>query len=477
MVRIRLSRRKRSLRRSGRSTISSLPRLENCRSAAIGTAFYPQDSAANAKFERAKDALTEARALRRIGQQEQSLSVAKRAIEIAHEIGWIYGEAEGSYLTGAAQAWMRIPDAPTTLVAALNHAEAARADDLRAEILIDSMNALIVQGRSVEAATLGPVALAALHRVGDPPDLVSRHYNAVANVDSVRGRAQHALDEYSAAVRARQTIAGPDDFWLLGTQANLANAHFHLGDYEAQVALLSDVLVHMTNAYGPHPARSRLFSDRSTGYAKLHRFEDALRSADEALALLAAAAVPNAISLGVAHANRGNALVGLDRVEEGLAEYTLSSGLYVKASGPESARSAEASVNLARGHLKHHDLVNAATAITRALEIYEKGQKKGSPDHALAMVVGAEVFEAKHELERARASAEEALRILDTTEGDPVDLAEVQFALARLLPAVTANEARIGDLASHARAVFAARPWLEKELARLDAWSARPHSH
>ena len=69
------------------------------------------------------------------------------------------------------------------------------------------------------------------------------------------------------------------------------------------------------------------------------------------------------------------------------------------------------------------------------------------------------------------APLERALALRTATPGDPVDLAATQMALARALWDGHADRARARDLATRARAAYAAAGGgKERSLSEVDAW-------
>jgi hypothetical protein len=150
-------------------SVAGIPRPETCLGATLPDAFAPRTATAREELDATSAMLARARALHRAGREKETLESAKLAAEKASAIGFDAGQAEGLYLVAAATARMSDQTAPNARYEALDRAEAAKLDALRAQILIDVVYVDQQAIRLAEASALAPIARAAIRRAGDPP--------------------------------------------------------------------------------------------------------------------------------------------------------------------------------------------------------------------------------------------------------------------------------------------------------------------
>lgn len=453
------------------ASLSQLPRPERCRNVTTDGRFKPPDAKAAELFEATKMRLAEAEALRWNFRRQAAIEPARVAVAGAHELGWMAGEAYALAIVGAGELWNGGPTALTTLTEALERAEDADDRASRADILLQTMSALVEADHAIEASAIAPVAHAAVRRMGNDAASVARYENTLGRVEDARGNHARAAERFHAAANAFAAQAGPDDFWVLAMRSNEARALSLQGRPDLAVIEHEDVLERLTRRYGLHPVRAKVLVSLADAHLELHRFEDALRTSDLAAEMLSSLGDEATASQAVNLAGRGLALAGVGRTKEGLAALRAARDIRARLYGPKHTLTAELLMDLAHVHAQRGESELAATATRQALDIYDASEKREGIDHALVIVEAVKILVALGDDRGALPLAEVALRELRGGEQVDTHVAEAEFLLARLLVKAAPRDPRIGQLAQHARAVRLARPWIDVDIGELDGWS------
>jgi serine/threonine-protein kinase len=397
------------------------------------------------------------------------------------------------------------------LLEAIDLAARSQDDDAAARSWIQMIYALDQQGRFADAALLMPAAEAAVGRLGAPGEIKAqlvnlrgivsyrkgdypatwRHYEeASALLEQLYGpeswqrafilhnmaklaRAERRFDQALQLSRRdlalREKLRGPDHPDTAGALAELATILTMMGKFGEALVHAERALAIVERAVGPdHPSVLDALDEVTRCHAMLGRWDQALPLADRAVAI--------AEKLGPAHPslarrlnNRGIINKNLGRFAAARADYQRTAAIQEQLGEPGLGL---AYSNLGYLALAERDFAAARAWCDKALA-FHRGNPRGTATDAvrecepLVCVGLAEL--GRGAPAAARAPLERAIELYLASPGDPIDLAEARFALARAL----GRTARGRELAAQARAAYAASDAAQAdELAAIDAWLA-----
>jgi Tfp pilus assembly protein PilF len=476
----------------------------------------PSDSAARARVASLRARLSEAEVLLETGKPEQAAEIARSALDEARPLRYPPLEAVAEYLLGRASAKRGdLPAAEQALAEAVWAATAGRADD----VVADAATALVYVvgyelGRPDRGRLWASFAKAALDRLGKDEKREGHLTNNTAALLYAEGRYDEALDTYRRGLGLAEKASGPASLDVSVIATNIGGMHEELAQYDQAVPYFERGLAIREKLLGPeHPEVAQ--SLRGLGHALAY-----VGQAQRALSLLERAQATAERALGADHGMvalvlgcLGDALQASGRSDDALARYEQAAAGIERAYGPGSARLVE--VLNAAGELerKRGRIDKAITTHTQALEraraglgaehlevaishyyigrahaargdhraalqeygrasaIADKLLRREGPLMGILLVAVGESQLGARNLAGAKATLEQALRVLESNRVDPYEQARARLALSRALRALGEQPERAGKLAAAAKDAFAATgARASNELADAEAW-------
>jgi tetratricopeptide (TPR) repeat protein/predicted Ser/Thr protein kinase len=422
-----------------RRAVDELRPLRECADAAALKAPIraPSDPAVRAKVESVRAGVAEARALREGGRykdaipRDEKLAADARATdygplvaEAMFELGYAYGA------NGEAK------KAEQHLQSAVYAAIAAHDDVLAAKTWIRLVYEVGVnQTRYAEAYRLADYGMATIERLGSGTELIRAELaNSTGVVYMTEGKFEESRARHDESARLFESARATENSRYAQAVMNRGIALMRLGRHDEARADFERALAIDERVLGPgHPYIIQVLSNLSTDYALRNQPEKSLEYDERVLALAEAAYDPMNVNVGLNVGALCSTHLQLKMYDKALAECSRGLAIYEKNLGPDHLRVAFPLGGMGRAYLG-----------------------LGQPDRAVPLL-------------------ERALAIRHAVKGDPIDLAEVNFSMARALVASGGDKKRARALAEEARAAYAAGGEdSRRDLAEVEAWLARP---
>jgi tetratricopeptide (TPR) repeat protein len=498
---------------------TALPSLADCQNAdALRAGVHlPRDQRTAARVQALRVTLAQVKALEEAGKYREARTRAEAVLVAAREVRYLPLEAEALGLAG--QLAGRLGDitaAESKLHAAAEAALAAGHDAIAARAFIDLINLVgLNKARYAEAHQWARYAQLAIERLGGSDEREADRLEAVSGILWKEGKHEASIAVLRRALSLYRKVLGADHVKVARALDGIATAYFEQGKLQEAYELDRQALDIAERALGPsHPRLNMFLNNIGNTLALEGRYDEGLRYLHRALDLSErtfgrthpdtvapldtigsvltvmgrpAEALPY---LERARANleqagqgetpdyaavlndRGAAELALGHAERAVADHRAALALLERVVGPQHPDCAVALTRLAeaRSRLGQHrealaDLARAAPVVDRAL----------GPETPAAARVLAATGQVRLRLGAAAAAVaplEHAVRIRAARRGDPRELAEARFLLARALWASGGDRDRARRLAAQARETYAAHPWFREPLAAVDAWIA-----
>ena len=398
-----------------------LPPLAQCDDLEALMAETPLTGAQAERVAQIEDDLATARNLLHLARYDEGIRVARAAVEAARVVEHEASLARALLLLGRfLNQLAQTEEAEQAMLEAVWTADSAGDDLVRADAWKDLIWVVGVrQQRYAEAALMPEHATRALRRAGGSPEIEAELHNNLGVLARRKGDDDAAIEHHRKALSLRRAQGEPDDPRLADSLVNLANAlggKDRLDEADAAMAEAQQIIEHQ---YGPrHPRMaSALHSHGVLAYrrADYAGAVDLLRAATE---IRRSALGPDHPEVAGSLHDLGEALLRLGAADQAIESFARSVELRETALGPD-----------------HLHLANSLAGLGLAL------------------------LELRRPAEAAPA-LERALRIREDQGGDPLTLAETQFALARALADAPASPQTDPDrplaLAEAARDAYAA---------------------
>ncbi len=370
---------------------------------------------------------------------------------------------------------------------------------------------LRIQGKYDEALVLQRRALATLLEVLDHDDpAIGNTRNSIGLSLMHQGKYDEALAEYAEALTFLKRVYGPEHPEIAGLLINIGNVHSHKGEYNKAIEALEHALAIQEHTVGSdHVDVAETLDGLGDARLATGDVQGALRDLERAGAIFAKHFPADHLNVAENLRRLGATLVSAGRFEEGRAASASSLAIFEQKLDAQNPSIAEALAALGDALAALDKRTEAAAAYQRALaiELHDRGgdndaaadtelaiarlTPEGSDalthaDHALTIrehlfgpdhVQVGSALGVKADVLLAHGRAAEALPILERgvhllAAGSPVELAGLQFALARALwMAPPRDTERIHQLVTTARdTLVAAKPVGARELAALTTW-------
>ncbi|APR82860.1 Serine/threonine kinase PKN8 [Minicystis rosea] len=290
-------------------TVSALPKLDGCATAALANPIAPpRGPEAAARLQEVEVRTAEAKALKMAGKYAEAMSSAARAVELSRAAGYAPSEAAALLvLADLQQRDERNAEAEKTLYEALWAAEAGHSDALVAEAWAELLFTVgYKEGRVEEAEKIARHAEAAARRLGADDELDIVRLNALGAIAMQRHQLDVAAGHFERAYAIASRIVPPDDIRLPVLLNAQAVVRAERGELEAALALSQRATASVERRLGPtHPDVAAGLDAVGQFSWALGRYDDALAALRRALAIRAAALPAESPLIVIAHGNLG----------------------------------------------------------------------------------------------------------------------------------------------------------------------------
>jgi tetratricopeptide (TPR) repeat protein len=418
--------------------VAALPGIAACADTEALLQAYPppEDAERRAEVERLQARLDHVSALWATGKYQDGLAAATELAADADRLGWPPVQAWAQYWLGTLQSYNGDSAASEpTLERAMARGADTRDDALVARAGIELIYVIGYElARPDEALQTGDVVEAMVRRAGDDPHLRSRLLSQIGVVLWSKRAFPEAQAYFERALALRAEASLPEDASAASLHTNLGNALSDQGRNDEAIAQYERELAIVERLYGAdHPSAAR------------------------------------------ASANLGTVLLALDRLDEAQMRFERALAIWEEAYGPDHLMVAMAANNLGDLFKRRGEPARALPYCERALAIGESQLPADHPIRGYHLLSTANVLRELGRHAEAIALYERALAIRRASPGDPAELADVAFALARTLwmangpgdrkqALALAGEARAGYVTAGDRST--------RELADVDEWLA-----
>jgi tetratricopeptide (TPR) repeat protein len=296
----------------------------------------PEAPAMRARVEAIERELARAQALRESGRFTEGLPLATTAALEAHDLGWAPLEAEALFVRGQLlEGESNLSGAESALRDAFARAHAARDDRLATLAAIELSFVSSQQAHLKEADEWVWQASALAPRVGVDWELASKLANQQGHLHAARTDFASAEVRYRTAWELRRDHQGPSHPKTVSILANLANALGAQGRYEASAELLTEAARQLEASLGrSHHKVGQAWNGVAEQYIALHRPAEALALIEGIFPAQLKALGPTSQYVGRLRYGRAEALRGLGRLDEAMAEYQQALEVFERASMP-----------------------------------------------------------------------------------------------------------------------------------------------
>jgi tetratricopeptide (TPR) repeat protein len=416
------------------AAVQELPPLDDCADAARLSAATPppSDPAARAELAKLEAQLDDARAKEHAGRVDEQDAVLVDLIARAKALGHAPFTADVLLELGSMKA--RLQDfraASAMLRDAVLAAETTGDRQLEAHIWSSLTYAASQAGDYAEAAADGQHAEALL--AGSTS--IERRTELDVELGTLaffQGNNDESLRRYQRALVDREKLYGPNDYRVGVVLDDMGITLETMGKKDEALATHQRAVAIAEQTLGPdHPDVATSLNSLGVALHGVHRDDEALATHRRALAILEKALGPDNAEVGATHSYMGTVLMDTHHLDDAVAEFTQALAIEEKALGPDHP-------NLA------YDLLGVADGELAA----------GKPADALAHY-------------------ERALKLRETHDSPPIEVAEARFSLARALVTTHGDHARAIQLATQARDAYRADPAQADNATSVEHWLAK----
>jgi tetratricopeptide (TPR) repeat protein/tRNA A-37 threonylcarbamoyl transferase component Bud32 len=302
----------------------------------------------------------------------------------------------------------------------------------RASLLNNLGPALLKQGRHAEARAVLEESLAIYEEAhGEAHPRLAGPLGNVGLVAQEQGDHEAALAYLQRALAIGEAAWGADHPNVAFFVNNIAVNHYERGRFAEALPMYRRVVASLEKAYGEHPSLALALGNEGLVLVELGRAEEALAVHRRALEISTVAVGEDHPDFAQALNNIGSALRELGRLDEARSFYERALALRERLLGADHPFTATTVLNLGLVAARAGDHARAREYHARALAIWEE---KLGPDHARVAMALVGLGDAARELGdpgEAQRLLERALEVAQGSDGDPMQIAEARFALAR----------------------------------------------
>jgi tetratricopeptide (TPR) repeat protein len=497
----------------------SLPSLAECANAAALKAAVrpPKNPQTAAAVDALHTQIEQVKALERAGRYKQALAPAEAAVARARTTEYLPVEAEALHALGRVHGGLgEGAKAEEALREAAEAAEVSGHHEIGARAWIDLIYFIgNRQARYEPAHPWNRYAQAAIERLGGNDELEADRLNAHSIILWKQGREDEALSELQRALPLYRK--GADQVAVARVLDGIAAVYIDQGKLEAANELDQEAVGMAQGALGPtHPTVGLFLNNMGNELRDQGRYEEAREALRRSLDIVSTSLGPETLDMIAPLDTMGTVLGALGRFDEALsyfarakkilddggmlqnpdyaailsdtgdvrrARHELDQALQLHAEaraivqktlGPEHGEVGMCMYRIGEDLMALGRWAEALEQDERALAIVERAL--GADSLAVASVLGGI---GRAELgggapERAIPRLERALSIRTTRPGQPRDLAETRFALARALRDAGRDRDRARSLATQAREGLVHSVTAKERVAAVDAWLGLP---
>ncbi len=459
------------------TAVASLASVDGCADETTLGGRIPVPAASATAVEALDKGLSRVKAMEDLGQYRDALAPAKAQAAQAREAGYAPALAEALVELGRTQNLAGSPlDAEPTLEDAVNSAEVARDDRLRAAARLLRVQVLLGLKKLDDAERELRAAAAVVQRV-DAPELKRDLKGVEADLATAQGRLDESVALAQQSLDAAEKLTPPDERKLvaaLGTYAFSLVRAGKLADAEKQYARAIPIA---ERALGPkNPGLAKLLGEQVGVLGKLRRLDEARALHARANEIITASLGADSAMMGDDLSNWGTTLLVNRQLDE--AKTFLEKGLELRRRTlPPNHPSIAMSIN--RLGVLAAEVGNYDECTARFKETIALREKALGPTHPQVLsdindLGGAYALAGKHV--EALATFDEALAREKRQVGTRLsDTAKAQIVMGRaeeLLGLYRWADAREGLAQSHDAAMKTDGPDLKGRQLLLEAWVA-----
>ena len=440
----------------------------------------PRDPAARARVDGLEHRLAQAKGVFAAGRYVESEKLAQAIVDEAKPLDYPPLDGAALHLLGRVQMQRAEKAAAPSLIASACAAEAGHDDQQEAQSWVDLVRLLgFDDDRTAEARRWTPVAQAAVRRLGGRRrDLDAELLDSLSGLSLREGHPKEAVDEARRSLALLQQIAAPDSRELAVAISHLAVALQNRNVFDLEVLpLYQRALAIMERALGPeHPTLADLHFNVGTALQVRQRWPEAEVEYRRALDIAAAGLGPThpdlawyLSALAIGQSRHG-------RPDQALATMTRAYEIRKAALPADHEDLLETEGMLAEILLRLDRPREALPRVEHAIARLEQAGKRLRVTQLMGILGQAQL--GSGQLERARATLEEARTREDQSERSDLQKARVRFALAQALTRLGREAPRARTLALAARDGWrAGADDNQAELAQVDRWLTQHPQH
>jgi tetratricopeptide (TPR) repeat protein len=493
---------------------AGLPTLDACADVVALRAPMPRptDPKAIRRVDEAHRALATVRALWEAGRYPEAERRLAPVVTEARALGW--RPLEGEALLASARLTDSTGDyakAAELYKEAAIAAEAGR-DDETAALARNGLVWVVGErlGRYAEAREIARDAAAKIERLGRSELLQLDLDQKLATLELEQGNYEEAEQRSRHVLEVREKVLPPDDPTIAAALGDLGDVAVQTVHYDEAIDFYRRALAVAERSVGPaHPMCGTLRINLASALRGKGNNADALAELRKAREISERALGPEHSQLATIAINTGGIELDEGRPDEAAAQFRRASEIWTRALGADHPNVGTAQYRLGEVALQQGRTDEAVAAFQHALEIWEAKLGAEHPSLAAALTglgdaarVRKRPAEALSRYTRALALLERALgdrspALADTLlrigaiqlelhkprlgiaaleravalgelGGEPIDIANARFALARALPRSDARRAR--SLATAARETFAGSPAHAHDAQAVTTW-------
>ncbi len=467
--------------RNAVDAVAGLPRLERCAEVDALAAQLPppEDPAVATRVAALGEQLIAARALQNAGKYDRGLAAATAVVTEAAGLAYEPLQTRAWLAQGRLQERKAAyADAEATLERAYASAlglkmatEAAEAASLLILVVGDRL-ARHDDGRRW-AKHAEPLA-----RAAGTAEIEAYYLNNLGIVAKAARKLAEARDYQERAAAIREKVLGPDHPDLASVLTNLGSLARIEGKLDQARAYHERALDIWERALGPdHPDLAFVLTNLGNVATAEGKLDQAHAHYQRALAIDEKTLGPDHPDLAYDLNSLGTVALTEGQLDQARAHFERALSIWERALGPDYPNLAFPLLNLGLVAKEQGNFDLARAHFERALAIRERAFGPDHPDLAGPLTALGEVLLDRKQPADALAPLERALAIRSAHPGDPVDLAELRFFLARALWDAPTDRGRdrprareLAQLTAEAHAATGERA--AEKLAEVRAWQA-----
>ena len=437
----------------------------------------PTDPQVIAEVDAVGEVLDEVNALQQAGRFERGLELASSAADRARALEYPPLLARALFLQASLEDKSAdFAASETTYYDAARAAGSAHDDRLAAAILTGLVTLVGDRLRRLDdAMTLSALAEAAVARAGNEPSLRAELLNSQGKLLIAKGQYREAQTHFERSLAMRRDMLGKRHPDVARTLNNLAVAVYHQGELVAAEAYYRDAIAIAEDVLGArHPHLAAFLSNLGSALSPQGRYDEAQSLHRRALEIRERALGPNHPHVANSLGNLGNLARDRGDYECALAYYQRALDIDRDALGPAHPEIAQSLTDIGFVYRALGKRDEAHDHFRRAIEILDDALGPDHPSLGRPLTGTSQVYLEQGRPALALDAATRAVRVLEAHSGDPLELAEARFALARAAWESNTERPRALELAHLARDVYATVPDMNQDVRdEVDAWLAR----